>query len=117
MFRGFDVNDLNDFNQAIKSIHKKVVNYTEGSTPRSKVKGKIYTSTEISSKRQIPLHNEMSYTSQYPKNLWFYAHKVSSKGGYTTVADSSKIYKQIPKSLKINLKKKSNVHQKIWNRF
>ena len=30
LFRGFDVKDLNDFNQAIKSIHKKVVNYTEG---------------------------------------------------------------------------------------
>ena len=106
LFRGFDVKDLNDFNQAIKSIHKKVVNYTEGSTPRSKVKGKIYTSTEISSKRQIPLHNEMSYTSQYPKNLWFYAHKVSSKGGYTTVADSSKIYKQIPKEFKNKFEKK-----------
>ena len=106
LFRCFEVNDLKDFNQAIKSIHKKVVNYTEGSTPRSKVKGKIYTSTEISSKRQIPLHNEMSYTSQYPKNLWFYAHKVSAKGGYTTVADSSKIYNQIPKKFKDKFEKK-----------
>ena len=34
LFRGFEVNDLKDFNQAIKSIHKKVLNYTEGSTPR-----------------------------------------------------------------------------------
>lgn len=106
LFRGFDVNNLKNFNEAINSIHKKIVNYTEGSTPRTKVKGKIYTSTEISSKRQIPLHNEMSYTAKYPKNLWFYAHKVSSKGGYTTVADSSKIYQQIPNKFKNQFEKK-----------
>lgn len=106
LFRGFDVNNLENFNEAINSIHKKIVNYTEGSTPRTNVKGKIYTSTEISSKRQIPLHNEMSYTVKYPKNLWFYAHKISSKGGYTTVADSSKIYEQIPKKFKNQFEKK-----------
>lgn len=99
LFKNFKVKNLEDFNSAVKSIHKKIVGYEEASTPRSKVKGKIYTSTQISAEREIPLHNEMSYASKFPKHLWFYSDTVAKKGGYTTIANSKKIYDSINKKI------------------
>ena len=107
LFRGFHVNNLDDFNLSVRSIHKKILNnYDEGSTPRSKIKGKIFTSTEISKNREIPIHNEMSYSTKYPNNLWFYSQKVASKGGQTTIANSRKIYKDLNKKIKNIFEKK-----------
>lgn len=106
LFRGFKVRNLNDFSLAVKSIHKKISNYQEASTPRDNVKDKIYTSTQISALREIPIHNEMSYASKYPKHLWFYSHKVAKKGGFTTIANSKTIYDQLNKKIKNIFEKK-----------
>ena len=71
LFRGFKVENINEFNSIVKSVHTKILNYEEASTPRSKVKGKVYTSTEISPKVEIPIHNEMSYASNFLKTYGF----------------------------------------------
>ena len=100
LFRGFNIENIQSFNNVVKTVHKKILNYEEASTPRSKVKGKVYTSTEISPKVEIPIHNEMSYASKYPKNLWFYSSVVAKKGGQTTIASSKKIYNEIDKKIR-----------------
>tara|TARA_B100000963_G_scaffold60448_1_gene48336 strand:+ start:7163 stop:8089 length:927 start_codon:yes stop_codon:yes gene_type:complete len=106
LFRGFKIENINEFNSIVKSVHKKILNYEEASTPRSKVKGKVYTSTEISPKVEIPIHNEMSYASKFPNNLWFYSSVVAKKGGQTTIANSKKIYDQIDTKIKREFEKK-----------
>ena len=96
------------------------MNYEEASTPRSKVKGKVYTSTEISPKVEIPIHNEMSYASNFPNNLWFYSSVVAKKKGDKQLLQTQKKFmiRLIQKS-KENLKKtKKYVCEKvrIWIR-
>jgi len=106
LFRGFNVFDINEFNSVVKSVHKKVLNYEEASTPRSKIKGKVYTSTQISPQIEIPIHNEMSYATKSPQNLWFYSNEVADKGGQTTIANSKKIYDEINSKIKKDFEKK-----------
>lgn len=105
LFRGFKVSNINEFNSIVKSIHRKILNYEEASTPRSKIKGKVYTSTQISPQVEIPIHNEMSYASKFPQNLWFYSNKVAEKGGQTTIANSKKIYDEIDSEIKKDFEK------------
>ena len=77
----------------------------EASDPRSKIKGKVYSPTEISPQVEIPIHNEMSYASKFPQNLWFYSNIVAKKGGQTTIANSKKIYDQIDAKIKKDFEK------------
>ena len=105
LFRGFKVSNIDEFNSVVKSVHKKVLNYEEASTPRSKIKGKVYTSTQISPQVEIPIHNEMSYAEKFPQNLWFYSNKVAKRGGQTTIANSKKIYDEIDSKIKKDFEK------------
>jgi hypothetical protein len=72
--------------------------YDYRSTPRQRVAGRVFTSTEYPSDQTIPLHNEMSYTDIWPATLFLACIAPSITGGETPVADSSRIYARLPES-------------------
>lgn len=106
LLRGFNIETPEQFYKNIQIVHKKLKNYTEASTPRKKVGTKVYTSTEYPSHKSIPLHNEMSYSKKYPKNLWFFCAKPSETGGETTVANSRNVLSRIDKEIVNEFKSK-----------
>lgn len=106
IFRNFKVKNLKEFQSTVFSSHKNILNYNESSTPRTEIKKKIYTSTEISNKFTIPLHNELSYSKKYPRNLWFYCEKPSLTGGETSIASTRKVFKRINKKISNLFKEK-----------
>src|SRR5262245_57276551 len=61
--------------------------YTERSTPRSSVRGNVYTSTEYPAHQTIPQHNEMSYANKPPRWLYFACARAAETGGATPLAD------------------------------
>jgi alpha-ketoglutarate-dependent taurine dioxygenase len=100
IFRNFDVNNNFDFEKFIKSISSKLLDYAYGSTPRTLVTGKVYTSTEYPAEQSIPLHNEMAYALSWPLKIWFFSAKVAEKGGETPIADSRKIFQLLDSRIK-----------------
>ena len=100
LFRGFEVGSPEEFEGCVAALSGRLLEYTYRSTPRRKVSGNIYTSTEYPADRSIPLHNEMSYSRSWPMNLWFYAVTVAPEGGETPIADSRKVLARIPAAVR-----------------
>jgi alpha-ketoglutarate-dependent taurine dioxygenase len=100
IFRDFDVNRNFDFQEFIKSISSKLLDYTYASTPRTLIKGKVYTSTEYPAEQSILLHNEMAYALDWPLKIWFFSVKVAEKGGETPIADSRRIFQHLNPKIK-----------------
>ncbi|WP_394836405.1 TauD/TfdA family dioxygenase [Pendulispora rubella] len=96
LFRGFPVRGPQDFERIVSFVTPDLLEYTFGSTPRSQLSGRIYTSTEYPAHQQIPLHNEQSYTAEWPLKIWFYCAKPALEGGETPLADSREVLRRIP---------------------
>lgn len=101
LFRGFPVEGADGFNAVIDALGLgKPLNYIGGDTPRDKVKGKVYTSTEAPPSLMIPLHNEMSFIKNYPRHIYFYCDTPSQTGGETIIADARSVYKAVDAKVK-----------------
>lgn len=88
--------DLDVFNTIVQTIGGEMLSYTERSTPRSTVKGNVYTSTEYPADQNLPMHNESSYSDAWPTLLYFLCDTPAKTGGATPVADSRKMLELIP---------------------
>jgi len=100
LFRNFTVSNDFDLESFIQSIAGKLIEYSYRSTPRSQVRGKIYTSTEYPPEQSIPLHNEMAYSLNWPMKIWFFCVKTAERGGETPLADSRKVFQRIDPKIK-----------------
>jgi len=99
LLRGMPV-DLDVFNQAVQEIGGDLLTYTERSTPRSAVSGNIYTSTEYPPDESIPMHNESSYSANWPGRLFFLCDTAAETGGATPIADSRAMLRRMPAALR-----------------
>jgi len=101
LFRGFEISGVEEFQAFAEATSSNgLLDYTFRSTPRKKVSGKIYTSTEYPADQSIPLHNEMSYARSWPMKIWFYCLKPPARGGATTLADSGRVLERIDPQVK-----------------
>lgn len=106
LFRGFPIESVADFETFVRMISPDLASYEFGSTPRSQVHNRVYTSTEYPPHQHIPLHNEQAYTTEWPMKIWFYCAQASSEGGYTPIADSREVYRHIPARIRERFLKK-----------
>ena len=95
LFRGFNVGSTERFEDCVKALSGTLLEYEYRSTPRTRVSGGVYTSTEYPANRSIPLHNEMSYARAWPLKIWFYAVIPAASGGQTPIADSRRVFARI----------------------
>jgi alpha-ketoglutarate-dependent taurine dioxygenase len=95
LFRGFNLNSVDEFELLLRSLAGELLEYSYRSTPRTQVSGRIYTSTEYPAHQTIPLHNEMSYTRNWPMMLGFFCVEAAPEGGETPIADSRKVFNLI----------------------
>ncbi|MGK4580329.1 TauD/TfdA family dioxygenase [Kitasatospora sp. HPMI-4] len=100
LFRGFQVSGPEEFQNVVKAWSPQLLNYTYGSTPRSRSSAAgVYTSTEYPADQTIPQHNEMAYARIWPEHLWFYCHQASPEGGVTPLADSHLVAQRLDRAL------------------
>jgi len=92
LFTGFRVDSIEAFQSFAGSFGHPLIGYEFASTPRSQVEGAVYTSTEYPTHRSIPLHNEQSYTREWPLRIWFHCALAARAGGATPIADSRAIH-------------------------
>ena len=95
LFRGFGIDGVDGFQRFVRAISSRLLEYTERSTPRTAVRGDVYTSTEYPPHVEIVQHNENSYASTWPLKLAFYCEEAARTGGETPLADSAEVYRRI----------------------
>lgn len=100
LLRGFKIHSSSEFQKISESICDTLFEYKYGSTPRTKIGGNIYTSTEYPSTHTIPLHNENSYTNKWPSKILFYCAVEPKIGGETPIANSHLIFNAIDENIR-----------------
>jgi alpha-ketoglutarate-dependent taurine dioxygenase len=96
LIRGFPAGKPGEFAEFVRHLSGlPLQNYVGGASPRQKLATGVYTSTEYASDLELSLHNEMSYTYRWPKQLFFACVITPKEGGETPIADSRAILGQI----------------------
>lgn len=95
LFRGFNVRSAEKLEEFINATSEKALEYTEQSSPRTRVSGNIYTSTDHPPSESIFLHNEQSYNYNFPQQIYFFCLQAAQQGGETPLADTRKIFQRI----------------------
>lgn len=95
LFRGFGCRSAAELEQIMAAAGRPSFDYTYRSTPRKRIEGAIFSSTEYPSDQTIPLHNEMSYSRQWPGRLWLCCLQPAEEGGATPLADSRLVWRRI----------------------
>lgn len=95
--RGFRLPDVAAFEAFARAASggRELLEYTYRSTPRTRLEGRVYTSTEYPPSQAIPLHNENAYSRDWPARLFFWCVQPAVRGGATPVADSRRVYQRI----------------------
>jgi amino acid adenylation domain-containing protein len=91
LFRGAALSSLEEFEQLARELTPELLDYTNGSTPRTRVGGKVYTSTEYPADQSIPLHCELAYAREWPLKLWFHCVVAPASGGETPLANARQV--------------------------
>lgn len=92
LIRNFGVNTVANFDAFLQLFKKSdLLDYTGGNSPRTKLSKGIYTSTEYPAEHFISLHNELSYSDQWPGHLFFCCVTPPGEKGNTLIADSRKM--------------------------
>lgn len=88
VFRDFRLT-ASDFQSALDLLLPNRLSYVHGNSPRTKVGKNVYTSTEYPAEFTISMHNELSYSHQWPSRLLFYCEQAPASGGATPVVDGA----------------------------
>ena len=80
--------------------------YTQRSTPRTELRGKVYTSTEYPPEEVIPQHSENSYSHEWPMKIGFLCLVPANSGGATPVTDNRRVYEGIPAGIREKFERK-----------
>src|SRR5215470_17738396 len=99
LFRGFAMRSPQDLEELVSSLTPQVLNYIEGSSPRTRLTEKVYTSTEYPPEFAISLHNELSYAHAWPARLFFLCLTAPPAGGETPLADSHSVYQMLDRAI------------------
>ncbi|MGV9263362.1 TauD/TfdA family dioxygenase [Kitasatospora sp. NPDC003701] len=95
LLRGFDVGGVDGFEAAVRAVSGSPLAYAERSSPRSTIKGQVYTSTDYPPNEEIFLHNENSYQADWPLTLFFHCVEPPETLGATPLADTRRVYEAI----------------------
>ena len=96
LLRGFAPLEAAGFGDLATALAGELRDYDNRSTPRQRVAGRVFTSTEYPADQTIPLHNEMSYSDSWPTMLFLTCLVPAAEGGETPIADSARVYDRIP---------------------
>lgn len=106
LFKSFRIDDAIKLEECVNAFPGNSLDYVDGNSPRTKLQGKVYTSTEHPPEEFISLHNELSYGNRWPNYLFFCCAIAPLKGGSTVVADSRAILSGLSEDTKRAFKEK-----------
>jgi alpha-ketoglutarate-dependent taurine dioxygenase len=95
LFRGFDIQSAQDFEDIARCIDDKLKNDYLGTSPRNAITKYVFSASELPPFYPIPQHCEMSFLPHPPRRLFFYCHVAPKKHGETPICDFRKVYQQL----------------------
>jgi alpha-ketoglutarate-dependent taurine dioxygenase len=95
LFRDFGVSSATEFERLIGAMSGETLEYRERSSPRRRVRGNIYTSTDYPAGQMIFPHNESSYALNWPLKVYFFCETPAARGGETPLADVRQVFGRI----------------------
>ena len=116
LLRGLNIISSTQFGKIAEVLFgDELADYANRSTPRTELKGKVFTTTEYPKEETIPLHNENSYSHEWVMKAAFYCLVPPPVGGETPVADSRKIYQQIPAHIRDKFEQKGVMYLRNYS--
>jgi alpha-ketoglutarate-dependent taurine dioxygenase len=115
LVRGSELASAEDFRRWLAASRAELLEYDYGSTPRSQVTGRIYTSTEYPPHQTIPQHNEMSYTNRWPGRLWFFCAKPAAEGGRTPLCHAGEVLRKLDPGLRARFESQGVMYVRNYN--
>jgi alpha-ketoglutarate-dependent taurine dioxygenase len=107
LIRGLIIQGSKKLERILAAVfNDEMLEYKYRTTPRTKMRGRIYTSTEYPADQTIMLHNENAYSNRWPMNIAFYCVKPAATKGATPFADSRVIYRKIPAEIRDEFERK-----------
>ncbi|MET8050971.1 TauD/TfdA family dioxygenase [Streptosporangium sp. NPDC005286] len=100
LFRDFEVGGVDGFDEVVRELSGAPLTYAERSSPRSVIKGNVYTSTDYPSQEEIFLHNENSYQTVWPMVLYFHCLRPPSSQGATPLASTRAVHDRMDPSIR-----------------
>ena len=100
LFRGYDLDSPKDFEKVASTVLPELKPYVEGQSPRTKVRGNVYTSTEYPKQLRVTMHSELSYSKEPPRKLLFFCQTEAETGGETPISDCRLVYERMPEALR-----------------
>lgn len=96
LFRGFGVDTVERFERVIAALSAGALEYQFRASPRTRVGGNIYTSTDYPADQPIFPHNEHSYSPRFPLRLFFYCEQPPESRGATPIGATRDVLARIP---------------------
>ena len=106
-FAGFSGPDaLPRFERLIGQVSSGALEYMFRASPRTRLGGNIYTSTDYPEDQRIFPHNEHSYSPRFPLHLFFCCAQAAAEGGATPIGSTREVMKRIPDEIKERFRRK-----------
>jgi alpha-ketoglutarate-dependent taurine dioxygenase len=107
LIRGLKVLGSTQFGKIVSTLFgAELLEYIYRSTPRTELRGHVYTATEYPAAETIPQHNENAYSRNWPLRLGFMCLMPSETGGETPIGDSRVVYNMLPESVREKFEEK-----------
>src|ERR1044071_3302448 len=107
LIRGLKVMGSTQFGKILSTLFEsELLEYVYRSTPRTGLRGNVYTATEYPAAETIPQHNENAYARNWPHRIGFLCLLPSEVGGETPIGDSRVVYNMLPESVREKFEEK-----------
>ncbi|MDT8914977.1 TauD/TfdA family dioxygenase [Amycolatopsis sp. PS_44_ISF1] len=114
LLRGFEVDGTDDFAAVVAAFGGERLEYSERSTPRKSLGGRVYTSTDYAKDKEIFFHNENSYQASWPRWLYFYCSVPAARGGATPLADIREVTRLLDPDVRARFAERGWLHLRTY---
>lgn len=112
LFRGFGIESVERFQELVRTAAGDPLEYRQRATPRSRVEGKVYTSTDYPPDQAIELHNESCYARTFPRKIFFFCVQPAEEGGETPIADCRGVYRRLDEGVRRRFEERGVLYQR-----
>ncbi len=115
LFEGFNLTQVEDFEEFALQLDPRLFDQYRGTAPRNARTRYVYSSTELPAHLPIPQHLEMSFLPGAPRKLFFYCQTAPKRHGETPIADFRAVYKALDSEVREAFELRGIRHVRNYN--
>jgi alpha-ketoglutarate-dependent taurine dioxygenase len=116
LIRGLKMPGSTQFGKILSILFgSELLEYVYRSTPRTGLRGNVYTATEYPASETIPQHNENSYSRNWPNRIGFMCLLPPETGGETPLGDSRVVYNMLPAPVRDKFEEKGVMYVRNYS--